>query len=103
MNDYVADSAAKVNRSFIYLSLMDAFHDHNQVYLEYMEHNGYSLLSDKDKKHIIKQLKSQMDLLKSDTIGMAMLLDFIKRYDCDDTEDIGLWLISKELKNILQT
>ena len=78
-------------RTFVFMNLMDAFHDHDQVYLENIEHDEYPSLLNADKKHVLKQLKSEIDNCKLDPIGMAMLLDFIKRYDTNDNkEDIEL-------------
>ena len=71
-------------RTFVFMNLMDAFHDHDQVYLEIIESDGYSSLPDEDKKYIVKRLRSGMDIWNFDPIGIAMLLDFIKRYDTDD-------------------
>ena len=77
-------------RVFVFMNIMDAFYDNDYVYLENIERDGYSELSDIDKRHIIKQLKNGMDSWKLDPIGMTMLLDFIKRHDVNDTEDIEL-------------
>lgn len=85
------DRYVKLYRAFVFMNLMDAFHDHDHVYLGNIEHDEYSTLLDEDKKHVLKQLKSEIDQCKLDPIGMSMLLDFIKRYDTNDNmEDIGL-------------
>ena len=51
----------KLFRAFVFMNLMDAFHDHDHVYLENIEHDGYSTLLDEDKKHVLVQLKSEID------------------------------------------
>lgn len=82
---------AKMREAFVFMNLMDAFNNHDQVYLENIERYQYSSLSDAGKRHIVKKLKNGADIWNLDPNGMAMMLDFIKRYDCDDnTEDIGL-------------
>ena len=84
-------NVSHIFRTFVFMNLMDAFHDNDYVYLENIEHDGYSSLSYTDKNYILKRLKSGIDNWKLDPIGMAMLLDFIKRYDTNDNkEDIEL-------------
>jgi len=86
MNDY----AAKMREGFVFMNLMNAFNNHDQVDLEIIERYEYSSLSDAGKRHIVKKLKNGADLWNLDPNGMAMLLDFIKRYDVNDMEDIEL-------------
>lgn len=84
-------NVSHVFRTFVLMNLMDAFYDNDYVYLENIENDEYSSLSDTDKNYILKRLKSEIDNWKLDPIGMSMLLDFIKRYNMNDNmEDIGL-------------
>ena len=84
-------NVSHIFRTFVFMNLMDAFHDNDYVYLENIENDEYSSLSDTDKNYIVKRLKSGIDNWKLDPIGMSMLLDFIKRYNMNDNmEDIEL-------------
>lgn len=86
-NDFISDYSAKMREKFFFMNLMATFNNHDQVYLENIERHEYSSLSDAGKRHIVKKLKNGADLWNLDPIGMAMMLDFIKRYDYDDNEE----------------
>ena len=81
---------AKMRESFVFMNLMDAFNNHDQVYLGNIERYEYSSLSDAGKRHIVENFKKWTDIWDLDANGMAMLLDFIKRYDVNNEENIEL-------------